>query len=117
VCRIARSARCEERFGKIAMHEGDARRNTATQRIGARNDQRFARDIGGNQAQRHRRFIGKRHGERTASSANFGGVEWMWCTAEGAISSNAVSEKGECGFNDQFTLRSRVENVGRHEQL
>ena len=110
-------ARSEEWFGKIAVHERNARRDTAAQRIGARDDQRFARDVGGDQAQRHRGFIRKGHGEGTASSANFGGVKWKRRATERTIGRNAVGKKGERRFNDQFTLRSRVENVWRHEQL
>jgi hypothetical protein len=48
--RIARRTRSEKRFGEIAVHEGDARGNTAAQRIRARDHERFSRDIGCNQA-------------------------------------------------------------------
>jgi hypothetical protein len=54
VCRITRCTRSQEWFGKIAVHKRNARRHAATQRISTGNDQRFARDLGRNQAQRHR---------------------------------------------------------------
>jgi hypothetical protein len=53
VCRVAGCSRRKERLGEIAVHEGDARCNAAPQRIRARHHQRLARDVGGNEAQRH----------------------------------------------------------------
>jgi hypothetical protein len=115
VCWITRCARSQEWFGKIAVHECDTRRNTTAQRIGARNSQRFAREVGGNEAQWHRGFIGKRHGERTATSANFCGVEWVRRATKRTIGGNAIRKKGECRLDNEFALWSRVKDVGRYE--
>jgi hypothetical protein len=53
VCRVAGCSRRKERLSEITVHEGDARCNAAPQRIRARHHQRLARDVGGNEAQRH----------------------------------------------------------------
>jgi hypothetical protein len=114
---IAGCTRGEERLRKIALHEGDARRNATTQRSRARHHQRIARDVGGNETQGHWRFVGERHGECATTGADLGGVEWMGRTTECAVGGNAVGEEGECRLNDQFALWSRVQHVRRDEQL
>jgi hypothetical protein len=53
VCRVAGCSRRKERLGEIAVHEGDARCNAATQRIRARHHQRLTRDVGCDETQRH----------------------------------------------------------------
>jgi hypothetical protein len=53
VCRVAWCSRRKERLSEITVHEGDARCNATAQRIRARHHQRLARDVGGNEAQRH----------------------------------------------------------------
>ena len=81
---VAWCARREERFGEIAVHEGDARGNTGAQCIGTCNGERLARDVGCGEPKRRWRFRCNGNSDGAAPRADLRRVQRLWCATERA---------------------------------
>jgi len=117
VCWITGCTRRKKRLGEIAVHERDARRHTAAQRIRARHHQRLARDVCCDETQRYWRFVGEGDRKCAAPRADLCSVQRMWRATKCAIGRHAVGKKGECRLNDQLALWPWVKHIWRYEQF